>query len=86
MANDGIGGAGVAKRESIKKVASSRLSLRLANPPISLTEESIHGLEIKLENLQQSMQNYIDAGGKISVVALPERFNGVAVVLEGVAK
>ena len=89
MVNDIIGGAGGAKADSMARVANSPICLRLVSLPISPTAQSTPGMDrvAMLEILQQSIQNYIEAGGKATTHELPHkegRPERVAIVLYGV--
>ena len=92
MANDTTGGAGVAKADSMARVANLPICLRLVSPPTSPTAQKTHGMDrgargAMLEILQQSLQNYIEAGGKVTIHELPHREDRperVAIILYGV--
>ena len=86
MAKDTIGAKGVAVKESTVRVANSQTCLRIANPPISKTDPNTQESDrvAMLEILQQSLQNYIEAGGKVKVLNMPTIYDSVAILLEGV--
>jgi len=92
MANDTTGGAGVAKADSMARVEYLPICLRLVSRPTSPTAQSTPGMDgvarvAMLEILQQSIQNYIEAGGKATTHELPHkegRPERVAIVLYGV--